>query len=71
MMVRSNIPKYGKIFDLDKKSIMLEYTGMWYIIRPWYKKISHGRISGNVVCSTMIWLNIPIYDILFDVGNKK
>ena len=47
-----------------KKSVKVEFIGMWYI-RPWL-----GRIYRNVVYSTMVWSNEPDCGI-FDHGKVE
>ena len=61
-MVRSNIPECG-LFDHGK----VKYTRIWFIIRPWWEKISHGRKYWKVVYSTIVRSNTAEYGILFDL----
>ena len=57
------------LFDLSKeKSVKVGYTGMCGVFN--IGKVD-GRIYRNVVYSTMARSNIPVYDLLFDLGEKK
>ena len=50
---------------------MVEYTGIWYTLGPWFEKITWAPICRNLVYSTMLRSNISKYDLLFDLGKRN